>query len=766
MVLADLASLAPDDPSGVGPLVDEMAAAWKRGERPRAEDFLDRHPELWDRPDEAMRLVYEEICLRQEHGEPDAAGGVIARFPRWQARLERLLDCHHMLNSGPPRSSDVNAGDHVGEFRLLGELGRGAAGGVFLASQPALSDRPVVLKITPLAGYEHLSLARLQNTHIVPLYTAFDDPQRDLRVLCMPYFGGASLARLGELLAEIPHARRTGRDLLAALDHVQANSPVRLPTAGPVRQFVERTSFARAVCWFGVCLADALQYAHDRGLVHFDLKPANVLVAADGTPMLLDFHLARSPLPAGASPQERLGGTPLFMAPEQARAVEAFHRNEPAPGPVDGRADVYALGLTLYQLLGGPFPPDPRRSQLPRANPQVSVGLADIVSKCLAPNPAGRYQTASAVADDLRRHLNDLPLRGVRNRSLSEWWGKWRRRRPHAVLAVAGVLAFVAAGIAAGGQVRHRYLDAEAALKEAGRLNDAGDCARAAEVVERGLRGVEGFPFVSRTRNDLHRELTRARSAERAQKLAEAGRSLRSVADRIRFTAIADPLPAAHARELEAACWELWAARDRFDLTDEAARNDLLDVAVVGAGLRTRFAPAGQEAAAHRDALRVLDEAEATLGANAALELERAEHRRALNLPGPDHPGAEPARTVWDHVRLGRAHLRAGRPEDAERHFAAALARDPGNFWATFYRGHCAHRLGRLDDALTAFTVCIALSPDSAECHANRGLINLVLKKHEAARRDFEAALARGGDANLIRAHLATLSRSGSADDR
>src|SRR5262249_30411885 len=148
LVSGDLA-FASDDPSAVGPLVEEMAAAWKRGERPQAEDYLARRPELWNRPEEAMRLVYEEICLRPEHGEPDAARGVIARFPRWQPRLERLLDCHRMLNSGP-RPADVGVGGRVGEFRLLAELGRGAAGGVFLASQPALSDRPVVLKITPL----------------------------------------------------------------------------------------------------------------------------------------------------------------------------------------------------------------------------------------------------------------------------------------------------------------------------------------------------------------------------------------------------------------------------------------------------------------------------------------------------------------------------------------------------------------------------------------------------------------------------------------
>src|SRR5205814_3377830 len=112
------------------------------------------------------------------------------------------------------------------------ELGRGALGRVFLASQLSLGDRPVVLKLTPGEAREHLSLARLQHTHIVPLYSVHDHPDRGLRALCMPYFGGATLAQLLEALRPQPPAGRTGKHLLDALDRAQAASALGPPPVG------------------------------------------------------------------------------------------------------------------------------------------------------------------------------------------------------------------------------------------------------------------------------------------------------------------------------------------------------------------------------------------------------------------------------------------------------------------------------------------------------------------------------------------------------
>src|SRR5262249_2760392 len=158
---------------------------------------------------------------------------------------------------------------------------------------------------------------------IVPLYAVQDFPERNLRLLCMPYLGGATLHRLLEALRTVPLGQRTGRHLLAALDEIQAAVPVALPGRGPARRFLDQASYVQAVCGVGICLAEGLHSAPQRGLAPLDLKPPNVLLAADGTPMLLDFHLAREPLEAGAPPPEWLGGTPGYMAPEQHAAVVA-----------------------------------------------------------------------------------------------------------------------------------------------------------------------------------------------------------------------------------------------------------------------------------------------------------------------------------------------------------------------------------------------------------------------------------------------------------
>ena len=331
-----------------------MLAAWERGERPRAEEFLAHRPELWAQPELVADLIYEEICLRREHGESVSRSSVLARFPQWRTELGVLMDCQQVFDQAA-RPRFPAAGDVHGEFRLLKELGRGSAGVVFLATQPALADRPVVLKLTAAAGSEHLRLARLQHTHIVPLHAVYDDPERRLRTLCMPYFGGASLgaswrrwrsarrrnvpARAAARPARPGTGRGAGRDGGTGLDASAAGEH----------------GYAQAVCWIGSCLAGALHYAHERGLVHLDLKPSNVLLTADGQPMLLDFHLARAPVPAGAAATDGFGGTPHYMSPEQRQALTALCAGRPIPAAVEARSDIYSLGALLYRAWEVPF---------------------------------------------------------------------------------------------------------------------------------------------------------------------------------------------------------------------------------------------------------------------------------------------------------------------------------------------------------------------------------------------------------------------------
>src|SRR5262249_50908030 len=200
----------------------------------------------------------------------------------------------------------------------LAELGRGAGGRVFLAAQVGLADRHIVFKVTPREGDEHLSLARLQHAHIVPLYFVQEFPERHLQALCMPYLGGLTLAAALASLSHLPPAARHGRQFLKRIEEARLATPVPLPARGPIHRFLTRASSDQVVCWLGCCLADALHYAHEREVVHLDVKPNNILLAADGQPMLLDFHLARAPLSPGEPPPEWLRGAPHYMGPRPA----------------------------------------------------------------------------------------------------------------------------------------------------------------------------------------------------------------------------------------------------------------------------------------------------------------------------------------------------------------------------------------------------------------------------------------------------------------
>jgi serine/threonine protein kinase len=141
------------------------------------------------------------------------------------------------------------------------------------------------------------------------------------------------------------------------------------------------------------------------------LRRNNVLLAADGQAMLLDFHVARPPIAAGDPPPGWLGGTPGYMAPEQEAALAAVREGRPVPSAVDGRADIYALGVLLYEALTGSLPEPTRTSasSLRSRSPHVTSGLANLLARCLAADPGRRYCGGAALASDLRRYLADLP---------------------------------------------------------------------------------------------------------------------------------------------------------------------------------------------------------------------------------------------------------------------------------------------------------------------------------------------------------------------
>jgi serine/threonine protein kinase/Tfp pilus assembly protein PilF len=745
-----VAALAGDLDSLIERLTEEMAQQWQGGDRPRAEEFLARHPDLCDDPEAALELVYEELSLRQEQGEEVAAEELTARFPHWRREIQALLVCHQLLvpRLGPARFPDV--GQTLGEFHLLAELGRGSQGRVYLAEQTGLANRMVVLKCGAVLDHEHLSLARLQHTHIVPLHSVHDFPERRLRALCMPSFGGATLDRLQAILQTRPPRERTGRDLLEALRQAAAAGPQPISVGGPACRFLDRASYIGAVCWIGAALAEALHYAHERGLLHLDVKASNALLAADGQPMLLDFHLAHPPIVAGSPAPLWLGGSSGSMAPEHRRALDAVSRRATMPSSVDGRADIYSLGCLLYELLAGKPPvrdAAPVRA-LRRCNPSVSVGLADIIGRCLCPAAERRYPSAAVLAADLGRHAADLPLRAVPNRSIAERVGKWRRRHPLALPGLGLLLIVIVAAAAFVAHVGRQTERARVALREGEQFLDQQRYTEAGESFEHGVALVQEFLFDRGLERQLHDGIRRAEQGRAVEELHD-------YAERVRPLYTADNLLRRQAHEVQQHCRTFWRQRDAIIATldpepaserDRQVRRDLLDLAILMAHLRVRLAGAGEITAARQEALQVLEEAEALFGPSCILCREQQAHAEALGLTAMAEAAARqadrvPPRTGWEHLALGLVHFRAGDYRRAESELNRAVELDPGGLWPNFYRGSCAYHRKQYEDAAISFSVCVALAPRSAWCYLNRGLAGAALGRLDRARRDYGRAL-------------------------
>ena len=644
--------------------VHGMAVAWARGEPIPAAAILAEHPEL--DAESAVRLIYEEVCLRRDSGEEVVTIEVVSRYPQFRDELEVLLGCDRILRPLGKSAVLPEVGEDLGSFHLLAELGRGASGKTFLATEPSLADRLVVLKVLSGDQDEHLSLARLQHTHIIPLFSEREFPDRGLRALCMPYLGGASLARILEVLAETAPAPedRRGRHFLDAVHRLQKDRPPTPISDSPYRRYLEQASYAQAVCWISACLADALHEAHAHGLIHMDVKPSNVLIAADGQPLLLDFHLARKRVEAGERVTDRLGGTPDWMAPEQRQALAAVTAGRPTPTTVDHRADLYALGLLLCDALGGPSAAKRAAVGKPwnRSRSVVSLGLEDVIQKCLAPRPTDRYPDSAAVADDLRRHVQDLPLRGAPNRSLAERWSKWRRRQPRGLsrnhgMGVRPSPPWRFALLIGRAYYDQRVAEIEADLKDGVQLQRDRRFSDAARVLDRGLRRAATTPMTDRLRDDLSNERQRALRGRKADELHR-------LADIVRFRHYITPPAGAAALQLVRDVQTAWEGRDFLlggsssPLDPEIERNvrtDLLDLVLIWSDARVRLVSPEHADGERRQALQVLDEAEPLCGPSLALNQQRRDLGRALGRSessGRSDPSPQSAR---EHCDLGRS---------------------------------------------------------------------------------------------------------------
>ena len=332
---------------------EEVSTAWS-SDRPSRPDFaLADWPRESDGDENVASVLFQAHKQRRQESDEESLADGKPRLGGSTDSLASLLR-GNVLRSGTgsakstPRLALPSVGDELFGFRMRDELGRGAFACVFLAEQAHLASRPVVLKISALEGNEPQTLAQLQHTNIVPIYSVHEDAPARLRAVCMPYFGGASLsAVLRAVWDESPQPTR-GAAPAAALEVVQSpkwepkgNSGTAPAQAEPnPLAWLRSTDYYRAAAQIVAQLADGLNHAHERGIYHRDIKPSNILLAADGTPMLLDFNLAEDLNSPQARASATLGGTVSYMSPEHLRAWPPVMRCSPGrwtTGPISTR---------------------------------------------------------------------------------------------------------------------------------------------------------------------------------------------------------------------------------------------------------------------------------------------------------------------------------------------------------------------------------------------------------------------------------------------
>src|SRR5262245_13449314 len=408
-----LPPLSPVEARQIDQTCDRFEAAWKAGQRPDPEDYLDT-AEGPLRPALLHQLLLLDWEYRLQAGDPPQTADYQARFPGAAAVIEAVgrevaAPADRTLPKLPSSSAATVAGDgpvppRLGDYRILRRVGRGGMGVVYEAVQESLGRR-VALKVLPGPGLSDPTLrerfrreaqatARLQHPHIVQLFEVGEHDGQPF--LALEFVAGPSLA---ERLREAPQPPAAAAALVETL-------------------------------------ARAMHHAHQQGIVHRALKPANVLLAGGGgepaagaepsggshpplaayTPKVTDFGLAHPVDQGNLTASGEVVGTPSYMAPEQARGKSKQR-------PVGPAADVYALGAVLYECLTGrpPFQgPSPMDTMMlvvseepvppTQLQPRVPRDLETICLKCLEKEPARRYASAEALAEDLRRFQAGEPI--------------------------------------------------------------------------------------------------------------------------------------------------------------------------------------------------------------------------------------------------------------------------------------------------------------------------------------------------------------------
>jgi tetratricopeptide (TPR) repeat protein len=704
-----------------------------------------------------IRAVFPTLVAMEELGSVDS--------PRRGSRAEQ----------------EASIPQQLGDYVVLHEIARGGMGIVYEAVQQSLG-RHVALKVLPsVTGHdlhrlerfqrEARAAARLHHTNIVPVFGVGE--QGGVHYFAMQFIHGQSL---DNVLAGVRRLRdcktpdganttdlttEIAGKLWAGPPDAPPPASARAPGSTSSISTQSATAYYRNVAQVAVQVADALDYAHQQGVLHRDIKPSNLILDTKSTVWVTDFGLAKE---GGTEDLTRVGdivGTLRYLAPERFR------------GHTDVRSDVYSLGLTLYEMVTlrpafsaleraslvdailheEPLPPRKLDAHVPR-------DLETIILKAIAKLPGKRYSSGAEIAEDLRRFLADRPVRARRASPVERMW-RLCRRNPlvSALTALAAVLLLVAAGSIAW-MVRDRsarrdkirsdvteVLQAARGLLTENRPDLARQKLAEVNVLVSSNRQVLGsladsIDALTHDLDELQRFLDSTDRAFQAELVSAGWRSRKAVPFLLQAIASYEALQARPSllekgqhEQIRRTAYEnlLWLAHDVLSWGQDHASGR----------------PVSPQSAAQQ-ALRYLQKAETVHAPTWAFYDLRANCRQALGEGAAAAADRELARktppsVAWDHYVRGLDAFYTGKKSKAIEAFQAALHLEPTAFWSLVKVGWClcdhGQGPGDFEAAAVAFTGCIMNRPEFGYGYFCRANAYTKLGKLTEAMADYSRAI-------------------------
>jgi serine/threonine protein kinase/tetratricopeptide (TPR) repeat protein len=776
--------------------------------------------------DPSLEQLLDDLIERLQAGEEVDLEALIREHPDYAEPIRRMMPAMEALvdfgetsalgnGRRPGPGEEAGLPEKVlGDFRLLREIGRGGMGIVYEAEQVSLGRR-VALKLLPMAAaldprqiqrfrVEAQAAACLHHPHIVPVHGV--GCERGVHYYAMQLIEGRSLAamitelrRQGGLdppdaaapdLAAIPTTDLAARLLsggaggpdapTATLTAPLPPSPLageggpqgrmrglpdaqKPPTKSPSSSTRNR-EYVRNAARLALQAAEALDHAHTRGILHRDIKPGNLLLDAEGRLWVTDFGLAQVRGDDRLTLTGDVLGTLRYMSPEQALGRRVV---------IDGRTDVYSLGVTLYELLTLRPAVDGRdRSEILRriadgdppplrkVNPAVPADLETIVLKATAKDPASRYATAQELAEDLRNFLEHRPIRARRPGPLDRA-AKWSRR--HRAAAWSAVTTALIAALMLAGSIGYVTRDRAARLAQAGQrvavalagartAIEAGDLTLAGQKVAeaQGHLGPERerLPGVAADIGGIQRELdARQADAGRFAQFLKGARDAQDHRDNGGVGSESGGRVAETTLGLYGVLTEKdWLSRlDRFYLTadqKQQVRGTAYATLVSLADYHIRWGWRRGEPKSVERSLDLLQRAEEFHQPTRAFYFVRADCRRrqgdtAAAAEDEKQFHAAAAQSAWDYYLPGHTAGWNGDLDEAIRSYKAALRLQPDHYNSLFFLGvRLANDKNRRQEAIAYLTGCIALRPDAGNALRERAVCYLNLGQRDEALAD------------------------------